>query len=220
MRTRADATKPRTHDRCQLSLPVVFSWRDSTGRRQQGKGFTRNLSAAGLYLATQSPVPVGAAIRFETFLPPMSAESAALRMQGEGVVLRVEPLGPDKGWMGVATTSALVALSDTQRRYVRQKLEIPLTFSWKDQRGRRRKGSGVARDVSPGGFFLVTRDSPPLRSSIAFEAYLPPIGPEAPALRLKGEAQVLRVESEAAHEGQVWRSLAAATEKIVLQDIE
>lgn len=203
-----------------MSVPVDFSWRDSNGNHHQGKGFTRNLSAAGLFLVTQTPVPVGAAIRFEAFLPPMSAEASVLRMQGEGVVVRVEPLRSDKGWMGVAATSTAVALSDTQRRYVRQKLEIPLRFSWKDARGRRCQGSGVARDLSPGGFFLVTRDSPPLDTAMAFEAYLPPVGPGAPGLCLKGEAQVLRIESETIHGNQVWRGIAAAAEKIVVQDIE
>jgi len=199
---------------------VVFSWKDSDGKRHKGKGFTRNLSAAGLFLITQTPLPVGAAIRFEAFLPPMSAETSALRMQGKGVVTRVEPLRSDKGWMGVAATSTAVALSDTQRRFARQKLEIPLKFSWKDPRGRRRKGSGLARDVSPGGFFLMTRDCPPMDSPIAFEGYLPPVGPNAPALRLEGEAQVLRVESETVHQNQGWRGIAAAAGKIVVRDIE
>jgi hypothetical protein len=220
MSGRAATTKPRGHSRCHLSLPVVFSWRDAQERPHQGTGFTRNISAGGVFLVTRNQLPVGVTIRFEAFLPPMSRQASALRMEGKGEVVRVDPMGSDQGWLGVAVTNTSVALWETERRFPRQELEIPLKFSWKDARGRRHKGTGLARDVSPGGFFFVTRNDPPVGSPIDFEAFLPPVGPNAPVLRLQGEAQLLRVETETTHENQVWKGIAAAAENVVLQDIE
>lgn len=186
----------------------------------KGKGFTRNISASGLFFNTRDYVPVGASIQFEVVLPPMSRETSPLRLVGKADVVRVELAESAGGWCGVATTSTQVALRDTQRKFPRQRLEIPVRFAWTDARGRQRKGKGVARDVSAGGFYLVTRDKPPVESAISFEAYLPPVGPAARAMRLQGEAQLLRVESEETHDNEVWRGLAAAAERVVLHEIE
>lgn len=220
MRGRTVAGQTRGRSRCRLSLPVVFSWRDVKGKTHKGKGFTRNISAGGLFLVTRNHVPVGANIQFEAFLPPMSRDTSPLRMEGKADVVRVELMESEDGWFGVAATSTRVALWDTQRKFPRQKLEIPVKFAWTDARGRQRKGKGVARDVSAGGFYLVTRDKPPVESAISFEAYLPPVGPDAKAMRLQGEAQLLRVQSEKTHDNEVWRGMAAAAENLVLQETE
>ena len=220
MRGRTAASQTRGHHRCRLSLPVVFSWRDVKGKTYKGKGFTRDISAGGLFLVTRNQVPVGANIQFEVFLPPISRDTSPLRMEGKADVVRVEPMGSEDGWFGVAATSTRVALWDTRRKFPRQKLEIPVRFVWTDARGRQRKGKGVARDVSASGFYLVTRDRPPVESAISFEAYLPPVGPDARAMRLQGEAQLLRVESEKTHDNQVWRGIAVAAERVVLLEIE
>lgn len=220
MSSRNPPGRTRGHHRCLLSLPVVFSWRDAKGNIHQGKGSTRNISASGLFFNTRDYVPAGASIQFEVVLPPMSRETSSLRLVGKADVVRVGMMEPEEGWLGVAVANTQVALRDTQRKFPRQKLEIPVKFAWTDARGRQRKGKGVARDVSAGGFYLVTRDQPPVESAISFEAYLPPVGPDARAMRLQGEAQFLRVESEETHGNQGWRGLAAAAERVVLHEVE
>lgn len=211
-------SRPRSHSRQRLALPVVFSWRNPEGTPQQGTGFTQDISAKGIFLVTRTELPLGTPIEFETFLPAVSQATTGLRMQGKGRVLRVEPKGTL--WQGVATVSTRVSLLNIERRFSRQPLEVPLLFSWKDDKGRRHRGTGFARNLSPGGFYLVTRDRPPIAHSIEFEALLPSLGPNAPCLRLQGVANTLRVEREAGNNGDKWQGIAAATDNFVLREME
>jgi hypothetical protein len=56
--------------RYDLSLPVLFSWSDSSGNVQTQGGFTRNISAHGLYVVGDVSPPVGALLTVEVLVPP------------------------------------------------------------------------------------------------------------------------------------------------------
>ncbi len=209
----------RGYARYRLGLPVAFSWQSPEGDWRQGTGFTRDISAGGVFLITRATPPQGSAISFEAFLPPVMSGAPTLRWQGAGRILRVESETHSQEWHGVAAVSSSVSLWDTQRRYQRRPIEIPIKFTWEDASGRRCQGQGFARDLSPGGFYLLARKSPPAGARLEFAAFLPPIGPGSPTLRLEGQARVLRVENEDASKAEPWNGIAAATERIELCEL-
>lgn len=210
----------RKFSRFCLGAPVFFQWCDAQGVTQQGTGFTRDISAGGIYLVTRAPIHRGVSIQFEAQLPSPLLGTQLLRMQGEGRVTRVDPEAMGDEWNGVAALNTSVALWDTQRRFQRQPVEIPVRFFWREKRGRRRGGEGFARDLTPGGFFLVTRDLPPAGVTLEFEAFLPAMSPEAPSLRMQGMARVVRMEKQVHSNGKHWHGIAAATETVFLHDFE
>lgn len=80
----------RNYARRSLALPILFTWEDKRGVRRRGAGITRDVSAGGTFLFTESCPPAGTKIEFDLFLPKISEQSSKIRVQGEGRVLRVE----------------------------------------------------------------------------------------------------------------------------------
>jgi hypothetical protein len=213
----------RNFVRYRLEVPVTFSWKDKRGVRQQEKGYARDLSAGGAYLLAPSCPPVGTPFEFEAFLPPLDQAARTLRMQGEGKVLRIDGAVEVEGqeWKGFAAVSGSFALWDTERKFLRYRVGTPVIFSWQDERGQRRRAKGFARDLSAGGAYLLARACPPVGTPIRFEAFLPPVGPEAPTLRMQGQGRVLRVDSPTkSNGGGRGDGFAAVNESVVLQDME
>lgn len=199
-----------------------FSWKDERGNLQQGQGFARDLSAGGLFLLSRSCPPAGVPIQFEAWLPALDPGSRILRMQGEGRVLRVETAVEADGeqWEGFAATSESIELRDMERKFLRYRVGIPVIYSWKDKNGRPQRAKGLARDLSAGGLFLVSRMTPPEGVLISFEAFLPPLGPGAPPLRMQGEGRVLRVESAVEGDSEQQDGFAAVSDSVVLSALE
>lgn len=81
-----------------------------------------------------------------------------------------------------------------RRRNERYRLEVPVLFSWEDQRGRWHKARGSTQDISPQGAYVRARRCPPAGSQLRVQVLLPPLGPDQPSLMLDGNARVLRVE--------------------------
>ena len=80
----------RNYARRSLVLQILFACEDKRGVRRRGDGITRDVSAGGTFLFTETCPPAGTKIEFELFLPKISEQSSKIRVQGEGRVLRVE----------------------------------------------------------------------------------------------------------------------------------
>ena len=104
------------------------------------------------------------------------------------------------------------------RNYNRRSLALPILFAWEDERGVRRRGDGITRDVSAGGTFLFTETCPPAGIKIEFELFLPKISEQSSKIRVQGEGRVLRVELP--REGEERSGFAAAHMDFVLRSIE
>ncbi len=96
----------RNYTRRSLALPILFAWEDKRGVRRRGDGITRDVSAGGTFLFTETCPPAGTKIEFELFLPKISEQSSIIRVQGKGRVLRVElPRdGEERGGFAAAHT--------------------------------------------------------------------------------------------------------------------
>ena len=99
------------------------------------------------------------------------------------------------------------------RKFARYQLDLPVTFSWEDAEGHSRSGSGVIRDISAGGIFILAGASPPDGSAIQYETVLPQLEEVFPSLRMEVEGRVLRAE------GKEFSGFAAVCEKFALQEI-
>lgn len=81
---------PREHSRYRLEVPVLLSWKDTQGTRQQEFGLTRDLSVRGAFVFAASPPVLDANIKLKAFLRP-GGQALPVRMFGQGKVVRVEP---------------------------------------------------------------------------------------------------------------------------------
>lgn len=80
----------RTATRFSVHAPVLFSWID-TGRQKHGAGFTRDVSTAGAYIASDRlyALEIGMQVRFEVVLPPLDAYSEPVQLCAKGSVARL-----------------------------------------------------------------------------------------------------------------------------------
>lgn len=104
------------------------------------------------------------------------------------------------------------------RKFVRIRLRVPVTFSWRDESGSRRRARGYTRDLSPGGMYLIAPRCPPQGTVVGLEAYLPPLSDLAPYWLMQARGRVVRVESETNSEGLA--GFAAVSEEVVLKAVE
>ncbi len=88
--------------RYQMRVPVIIKWNDEQGVRQQGGGFTRDISTGGIFVLCPAYPPAGTAVALEVLLPPLEAEAHDLRLQAEGQVVRVEGGGKGSGFAAAA----------------------------------------------------------------------------------------------------------------------
>jgi len=81
----------RKANRYRLSVPVLFMWAPQNGSPQSGRGITRDINPSGVFVLTKSPPAVGSLVQMEVLLPKLTDSSPGMHLNGEGVVLRVEP---------------------------------------------------------------------------------------------------------------------------------
>jgi hypothetical protein len=74
-----------------VGLKVAFRWTDPQGLSRQAEGGTRDVSPKGTYIWAASCPPRGAKVQIEFELSPEARGSQALRLEGQGSVLRAEP---------------------------------------------------------------------------------------------------------------------------------
>ena len=109
-------------------------------------------------------------------------------------------------------------MSYVPRKHTRFRLKVPVTFSWRDERGSRRRARGYTRDLGPGGMYLTAPRCPPPGTAVGLEAYLPPLSPIAPYWLMQARGRVVRVESEPNSEGLA--GFAAVSEEVTLKAVE
>jgi len=114
----------RSVTRCRLKFPIHFTWQD--GRKlRRGRGFTRDISSAGVFVISAIHPPAGATLQFEVLLPLSAGAAPKIQMQGHGRVLRVEPAAPALGVWGFAASNEDFSLCELEEGSKRQSVEQP-----------------------------------------------------------------------------------------------
>ncbi len=76
--------------RYPLAAPVAFWWPTSQGWVRAGLGTTRDISSDGVMVTARECPPVGARIQLTVLFPRREASGHAVKLHGEGVVVRVQ----------------------------------------------------------------------------------------------------------------------------------
>jgi hypothetical protein len=83
----------RVTTRYRMELPVIFEWSDKQGIKQQGAGFTRNISTSGIYVVSSATPPPETTLVLEVIVPPSDSPAQDVRLRSEGKLVRVEQDG-------------------------------------------------------------------------------------------------------------------------------
>ena len=83
------------------------------------------------------------------------------------------------------------------RRYT---VSAPTLFMWAPQDGKPQSGSGVTRDITAFGVYVVTDALPPVGARVQIEIALPKLTEKSSGMQLHGEGVVLRSDSGVATE--------------------
>jgi c-di-GMP-binding flagellar brake protein YcgR len=81
-----------------------------------------------------------------------------------------------------------------RRRHERLDLSAPVKFAWKTDDSTRREGSGVTRNFSAGGLFVMTEDPPPVGTTVHLEVDLKTSRLDS-TVTVLAKGQVKRIES-------------------------
>ena len=77
--------------RFELHMPVICRWRDGQGGPHEIGGFSRDISTAGVFVASPAPPPEETDVTLEVLLPALGgAASHGLQLQSAGKVVRVD----------------------------------------------------------------------------------------------------------------------------------
>jgi hypothetical protein len=109
----------RTTIRYPLDASVLFWWKDENGIYQQNEGRGRDASDQGAFVLAAACPPVGTGIRLRISIEGFPDSAAALRIEVEGRVLRVEEAWPSGEINGFAVllSKAIVAESEVGRLF-------------------------------------------------------------------------------------------------------
>jgi PilZ domain-containing protein len=80
-----------------------------------------------------------------------------------------------------------------RRKHARQNLSAPVRFDWELSDGGHHQGTGVTRDVSAGGLFVVTEDPPAVGTSVYLKVDLK-TSRLNPTATIQAKGQVSRIE--------------------------
>jgi hypothetical protein len=90
----------RTGKRFPLELPIKIHDEKASS---DTKGFTGNLSAAGVYIRADASMEIGSPVEFEITLPPdVTGGQENVTIQCKGRVVRTDPTGSSADGKGVA----------------------------------------------------------------------------------------------------------------------
>jgi PilZ domain len=86
-----------------------------------------------------------------------------------------------------------------RRKNVRYQVSANAVFSWKGAGHARLRAEGVTRDISPLGAFIRATSCPPVDAEIQVDIFVffPAVRGADPSIRIRAEAQVLRVDYSA-----------------------
>lgn len=87
------------------------------------------------------------------------------------------------------------------RSAVRYSLSARAVFTWRDSSGNLQESSGITRNVSQKGAYILAARYPASGSPLSMSIFLPPLGSETRTLCIETEGQVVR--TDAAVEGSV-----------------
>ena len=76
--------------RYPLAAPVSFWWPTSQGWVRAGLGTTRDISSDGVMVTARECPPVGVHIQLTVLFPQREGSGPAVKLHGEGVVVRVQ----------------------------------------------------------------------------------------------------------------------------------
>jgi hypothetical protein len=80
-----------------------------------------------------------------------------------------------------------------RREHKRHDLAAPVKFSWELADGTVSEGTGITRDLSAGGLFVMADDPPPAGATVQFEVDLE-TGRLGSGVNIRAKGQVIRVE--------------------------
>ena len=92
------AVEPRKSRRYRLLAPVSFLWERPDGQLQQGKGTIRDISDRGVFVTGELIPERGAHLDMDVYLPSLEVGGAAVKLHGEGTVIRVDKEGHPRGF--------------------------------------------------------------------------------------------------------------------------
>lgn len=81
-----------------------------------------------------------------------------------------------------------------RRTKVRYGLRAAAEFSWKATGQGRSKGTGITRDISKVGAFIVSPRCPPVDSKVSVDIFLPSGQSAFPTFGIRAKAKVLRID--------------------------
>ena len=93
------------------------------------------------------------------------------------------------------------SIHSEMRKEIRFRLGTLAVFAWEGANQRRLKGQGVTRDISEQGAYILTATSPPADCVVRLDLMLPPLAGSKSAMRITGEARVIRVEHRSGNGG-------------------
>lgn len=94
----------RRATRYAVSAPALYRWERADGTLQEAQGTTLDICDRGVYVLAKQLPPLGAHLRLDVHLPPVSETARSVQLQGEGTVLRTSGQGP----MGSGFAAAVV----------------------------------------------------------------------------------------------------------------
>jgi hypothetical protein len=81
-----------------MQCPAIFEWRDEHGQSHSGAGFTRDISASGVFILSAHQPPTGSWSQIEVLLPAQQQAEQGLKLSSNALVTRVEGTGEAKGF--------------------------------------------------------------------------------------------------------------------------
>jgi hypothetical protein len=129
----------RQHDRYELQANARFSWKDTGGARWRGRGLTRDISEAGVFVVTRDAPPSGTPVRLE--VQACSAAGSGVLVRTKGQVVRVEVNEQPASGLGFAivTRSLVLRSCKPERAAPNGRQKVPSKRRLKALPGRSRK---------------------------------------------------------------------------------
>jgi hypothetical protein len=93
-----------------LHLPVQFLYLARDGVREEGKGFTREISLQGVYVYAESLPPADAEIDLEIYFTSLLETGKNLKFMAKAKVIRLEPNMLDERTGGFASVTGYFTL--------------------------------------------------------------------------------------------------------------
>lgn len=122
---------------------------------------------------------------------------------------------------GLSVGSALVddlgvrARSVEASRQTRYKIRAPITFEWEEQGGVKQIDSGLTRDISVDGLYVLSTVAPPVGTRLRLTIFFPSLGVKSGTTEWPGEGRVVRV-GDTDKEGRGFGVVASLEKKLPL----